>query len=143
MRTVRLLAISALATAALPVIASSAEAATRYATVGSSVTTGLCDDPNAACRLDHAINAAPAGDTVVVKTGTYNVAWPILATQLVHVQGEAGTRPQILGDAGLAGATINLPKGGSIKHLYIESKSASSALSTKEVAVSDVIAYAT
>ncbi len=81
---------------------------------------------------------------MVVQPGDYNVTWSILAAQTIHVQGETGQpRPRLLGDAALAGATVNLPKGGSIKHVYLESKSSSSALSTKGVTVSDVIAYAT
>jgi hypothetical protein len=140
----RIFAIAAIAVTACLSTAATAGAATRYAAPGSSVTTGACANPVPGCRLDYAINAAPANDTVIVLTGDYTVTWPIQATQLVHVQGEAGQpRPRLLGDAALAGATVNLPKGGSFKHFYVESKSASSALSTKGVAVTDAIAYAT
>ena len=144
MRLYRALATTALVTAGLLSSAASANAATRYAVPGSSVTTGVCDNPVPGCRLDHAINSAAAIDTVIVKTGQYDVTWPISPNNAVTIEGEAGQpRPRLLGDAGLAGPTIDLSRGGSVKHVYVESKSTSPALNTKEVAVSDVIAYAT
>src|SRR3712207_3450273 len=94
----RSLALSGLIAAAFLALPASAGAGTRYAAPGSSVTSGICDTPSPGCRLDYAINGAKSNDTVVVRTGEYNVAWSILATQIVNVQGEAGQpRPRLLG----------------------------------------------
>ena len=140
MRIPRLATTSALVAAAFFAIVAESGAAIRYAGAASIVTTGSCDQSTAPCRLDYAINAAGANDTVVVLPGTYNVTWTIQATQTINVEGQSGQpRPRLLGDPALAGSTVNLPKGGSIKHVYLESKSGSSALSTKGTTVSDVL----
>src|SRR5215203_4476022 len=133
MRPTNLLALAALTiTAFLGCVTTAGAAATRYAADTSAVTSGACATEAGACRLDYAINSAAAGDTVIVLPGDYTVTYSVLATQLVHVRGKAGqARPRLLGGAALTGATLNLPKGGTAEHLYVESQSSSSALSTK------------
>ena len=137
----RLIFAVVLAATALFTFVAGASAATRYAKNDSAVVAGACSDPAVGCRLDYAINSAAASDTVVVLPGDYNVTWPIAAGQIINIEGQAGQpRPRILGDAALATPTINNQKGGTVKHLYVDSKSANAALSTKEVNISDVIA---
>ena len=121
--------------------AATASAATRYAAPTSSVTSGTCPQDNA-CRLDYAVNSAAGGATIVLLPGDYDVAWTLAPNQVVDVQGQAGQpRPRLIGRASLITPTINLRKGGSLSHVFVESQSASTAVTAKQVTVGDVIGY--
>src|SRR5262249_53790134 len=81
----------------------------RYAAPGSTNTIGSCpqDDP---CRIDYAINNAPASAEVIVAPGTYDVsALPTLtpAATSLDIHGAAGQpRPTIT--SSIAASTISL-----------------------------------
>jgi hypothetical protein len=94
-----------------------ASAATRYADPASADTTGTCAAASP-CRIDRAVAVAQAGETVVVKSGTYTVNYSVVAGAAIDVRGESGKpRPSVIGTGG--SATIDMSYGGTLSDLYV------------------------
>jgi hypothetical protein len=122
--------------------AASADAATRYASPASVDTVGTCTTPATACRLDRAVGVAASGDTVQLLDGgilDYVVTYPVTATQPITLTADPNQpHPHIVSTN-----AIDLTKGGTVQHIFLESTAAAPALITKGGLVEDVLVAAT
>jgi hypothetical protein len=95
-----------------------AVAATRYASPTGG-TTEPCEQGNP-CSLNHAIEAAKAGDEVVVLAGTYPVAATLSNFAALNVHGQAGAAiPEIDYTAKGFGALLALGSGSTASRLFL------------------------
>jgi hypothetical protein len=118
-----------------------ADAVVRYADPGSADTTGDCTV--LPCRLDRAISVAAAYDSVQLAGGTYNVSYPVAATNLIDVYGAPGEQTSRVIGTG-ASATIAMTWGGTLSNVYVSaSASGQYALDLKAVNADRVVAEAT
>ena len=117
--------------------------ATRYTTPAATATSGLCSAAMP-CRVDHAINAASAGDEVVVGPGTYTVSTPLVAPA-IDLHGTAGkVAPTLVGTSNLAGDVLTFENGGTLRHLALQGASAANdALSLERGLAEDLSILAT
>jgi hypothetical protein len=112
---------------ALPVVAvafllsvPSAQAAQRWASPTSTVTSGACPQ-SAPCRIDAAVNGAASGDEVMVAPGTYSVDQLLSPTVPIDLHGVAGQeRPRLVGASNLTAAMLSFKTGGTLRHLSLE-----------------------
>jgi hypothetical protein len=120
-------------------------AAHRYADADSTDVTGACTE-DAPCRLDHAIEGAAAGETVILDDDTYRVDYRINPSVAVHVQGEPDEgRPKLVGSwnpLDPAPAVLELLNGGSVRHLRIDSRDLmQQAVQLADVTAEDLIVH--
>src|SRR5215217_7004882 len=124
MRRTPAVALSALA--ALLLTAPSALAAQRWTTPTATLASGACA-ASAPCRIDVAVNAASAGDEVIVAPGVYHVAAQLSPVAPIDLHGVAGQRrPRIVGSSALTSAVLSFKQGGTVRHLYVEATGAGS-----------------
>jgi hypothetical protein len=117
----RMTAAACTAVAAAGALAGAALAApsTYYAAPDATSTTGCTI--SAPCRLDAAIAAASAGDTVVVLPGAYTVGSTLASSQAITLEGQPGqARPSLTAAKALTGPAISLTGGALISHLDIQ-----------------------
>jgi hypothetical protein len=109
----------ALVVLSLLTLPASAGAATRYATVEG--TGGAPCAATAPCALGVAVDGAAAGDEVIVAPGTYRIDSE-LEPGTISLHGAAGQpRPWLVGSGALGGEVVSSRKGGTLRHLGIES----------------------
>ena len=95
-----------------------ADAAQRWASAGSTTSSGACVATQP-CRIDYAVNKASAGDEVIVAPGTYDVPTALDPTEPIEIHGVAGQpRPRLTGSGGTA--LLTFKAGGSLRHLALE-----------------------
>lgn len=98
--------------------ATPALAATRYASPTGG-TTEPCEQGNP-CSLPHAIEAAKAGDEVVVLAGTYSVAATLSNFAALNIHGQAGAAiPEIDYTAKGFGTLLALGSGSTASRLFL------------------------
>ena len=109
---------ASIATAALA--APAAFAADRYVAPAAG-TSGDCT--LTPCQLDRALAVAQPGDAVLLADGTYPITYRVTSAAAgIEIRPETpGTRPRLIGDAGLAFPTVELTgAGATVKGLQIE-----------------------
>ena len=99
--------------------AAGAEAAQRWASPASVLTSGSCTE-FAPCQIDFAIHGAASGDEVIVNPGDYSVATPLDPPVPINLHGVAGKpRPRLLAPAGSSISVLSFKSGGTVRHLGI------------------------
>jgi hypothetical protein len=116
----RMTAAACTAIAAAGALAGAALAApTTYFAAPDATSTSGCT-AGAPCRLDAAVAAASAGDTVFVLPGDYTVGSTLASSLPITLEGQAGQpRPSLTAAKGLTGAAVSLTGGALISHLDI------------------------
>ena len=107
------------ACAALASVPALAAGADRFASPGSTVTSGACP-ASAPCALAAAVSGASAGDSVDVEPGTYTLTQALTPKVAIDLHGVAGQpAPVIQAPASLGGSFAVGLSGGSIERVDI------------------------
>jgi hypothetical protein len=100
-------------------VPATAQAASRWASPGGA-TSGPCL-ATSPCRIDVAVGGAMSGDEVIVTSGTYTLATPLIPSVPITLHGEAGRRrPQLIGNGNLKTAVVTFAAGGTLRHLAVQ-----------------------
>jgi hypothetical protein len=111
------------ALAGLATLAPAAPAAERWASPESTATNGTCAFATP-CRIDHAVNAAIAGDVVKIKAGAYTITTGLVVNVGIAVQGVSGpAQPRLVADPGLATPVLDVRAPTTVENLFVESRS--------------------
>jgi len=103
----------------LVVPAASADAAQRWASPTSALTSGSCAEVSP-CQIDFAISGAASGDEVIVSPGDYSVATPLSPTVPIYLHGVPGRpRPRLVAPVGSSISVLSFKSGGVVRHLGI------------------------
>jgi len=108
--------------AALAVAASAATSATTYYASPAGVGATECTK-SAPCTLAGALSAAPAGSTVQLAPGTYQVSSALTVSKAIAIRGATGSSmPRIIGVASLTKDLLALSGGASISAVHLRSE---------------------
>ena len=92
---------------------------TFYAAPDATSTTGCTI--SAPCRLDAAVAAASASDTVIVLPGDYKLSATLASSQPITLEGQPGhPRPSLTAAKALTGPAVSLTGGALVSHLDIQ-----------------------
>jgi hypothetical protein len=101
--------------------ASASASAERWASPTSADSSGLCLSTSP-CTIEHAVNGATAGDTIVVMQGDYEATAPLVLPAGSLIRGEVDNGyPVINGTAAFAGPTLEVAAGGTVRDLALGS----------------------